>query len=343
MRVRRPQVAIEALPLLRAHGVPYATVIVPWPAPSIDVMLDDLESTVAYADRHETHLVQVNLPGYSQHFAQEELFDLEAVWSAVVDRVRELRATTAAPIVVMPSMYEENRHEARKNQAVVMGVVRNSPAARAGLRQGDEIFTVNGLAVSSRPQARQVLAMLRDSGAERATLLVSRNGRGVDVTLNPGDHAYPYTPESDRHLGVVMLGTGLRPGCLEKLKTLIDRSGAKHVLFLSSALVRPSFEQALSESALFSGGGLRIDVEVPRNRFFGGNIFMGDLLVVQDFIDCIREYVARSGVSPDLVVTPSSPFNLGAWRRDLTGRVYLDIERAVGVPVELLDCETIYE
>ena len=202
---------------------------------------------------------------------------------------------------------------------------------------------MSGLAVSSRPQARQVLALLRDSGAEQAVLSVGRDGLRADVTLKPGDCAYPYAPESDRHLGVVMQGTGLRPGCLEKLKALIDRSGAKRVLFLSSALVRPSFEQALAESPLFSGGAVRIDVEVPRNRFFGGNIFMGDLLVVQDFIDSIREYVSRSGRQPDLAVIPSSPFNLGAWRRDLTGRVYLDIERAVGVPVELLHCETIYE
>ena len=70
---------------------------------------------------------------------------------------------------------------------------------------------------------------------------------------------------------------------------------------------------------------------------------MGDLMVVQDFIDCIKKYLEQYNKRPDLIVIPSSPFNLGQWRRDLTGRVYLDIEREVGIPVELLDCETIYD
>ena len=70
---------------------------------------------------------------------------------------------------------------------------------------------------------------------------------------------------------------------------------------------------------------------------------MGDLLVVQDFIVCVQGYLEEGGPRPDLIVIPSSPFNLGQWQRDLTGRVYLDIEREVGIPVELLDCETVYD
>lgn len=31
------------------------------------------------------------------------------------------------------------------------------------------------------------------------------------------------------------------------------------------------------------------------------------------------------------------------WGRDLTGRVYLEIEREVGIAVELLDCAAIYD
>jgi len=82
---------------------------------------------------------------------------------------------------------------------------------------------------------------------------------------------------------------------------------------------------------------------VPENRFFGGNIFMGDLLVVGDFIRCIEKHGAKEGGNPDLVVIPSSPFNLSQWGRDLTGRCYLDIERETGIPVALLPCDTIFD
>ncbi len=69
---------------------------------------------------------------------------------------------------------------------------------------------------------------------------------------------------------------------------------------------------------------------------------MGDLLVVQDFIEAIGDHL-RKNPPPDLVVIPSSPFSLGQWRRDLEGRVFTEIERSAGVPVALLDCEPIYD
>ena len=70
---------------------------------------------------------------------------------------------------------------------------------------------------------------------------------------------------------------------------------------------------------------------------------MGDLLVVQYFVDCVKDYMIENKCKPDLVIIPSSPFNLSGWGRDLTGRVYLDIERETGVPVQLLHCTTIYD
>lgn len=136
------------------------------------------------------------------------------------------------------------------------------------------------------------------------------------------------------------MGAGLRMSYIEDLRKIIEGYRARRVLFLSSELIRPTFEQCLAESHLFGVG--QLDIEVPKNNFFGGNIFMGDLLVVQDFIDCIKDYLIQKEYQPDLIIIPSSPFNLSRWGRDITGRVYLDIERETGIPVELLDCSTTY-
>ena len=340
MRDRNPQIAIDALPLLKDATIPYAVVIVPWPVDSVDEMLDDLSNTIAYADEHDCHLVQINLPSYSKYFSAEKLFDLDEVWSAVVSCIRALREKTTCPIVIMPSMYEENLHEGRKNLPRVIGLVNNSPAAMSGLRKGDKILEIGGIAIASRPQARDLLSILQRSGNRRARLAVERDGHNVALSLSLEDFSYPYSRDADRHLGIIFMGTGLRTSYLERLKEIIDYHKARHVLFLSSTLVKPTFEQCLAESHLF--GDLRIDVQVPRNNFFGGNVVMGDLLVVQDFIDFIEEYL-ESKERPDLIVIPSSPVNLGQWGRDLTGRVYLDIERKVGIPVELLECATIYD
>ncbi|MCJ7744284.1 MAG: radical SAM protein, partial [Dehalococcoidales bacterium] len=42
MKDKKSQVAIDALPLLREKGIPYATVIVPWPFDSLAATLEDL-------------------------------------------------------------------------------------------------------------------------------------------------------------------------------------------------------------------------------------------------------------------------------------------------------------
>jgi len=343
MKDSKPEIAINALPLLRQHGIPYATVIVPWPVETIDEMLEDLSSTAAYAARHETHIIEVNLPGYSKYFSSTKLFDLDEVWKAIISRVRELREICDCPIIAMPTLYEENLYQGHKNSAQIIGLVKNSPAHLGGLTKGDLVLKINNFSICNRPQARDILYMLNQSQINEITIAVQRNSQKWETNLDLTNYSYPYSKEIDTHLGIIFRGTGLRMSYIEELRQIIQAHEAKRVLFLSSALVKPTLEQCLSESHFFGDSQIKIDIEVPQNRFFGGNIFMGDLLVVQDFIDCINECIMRKEDKPDLVVIPSSPFNLNGWGRDLTGRVYLDIERKTGVPVEILPCATIYD
>jgi len=208
------------------------------------------------------------------------------------------------------------------------------------LKTGDLLLSVAGLKVSSRPQARDLLHLHHQNRTPSLSLSVQRGRESLEMNLLPGRHDYPYAPETDHHWGIIFIGSGFRPSLLEDLKALIAHHHAKKVLLFSSILVKPVFLQLLQESSLF--GGIQIQVEVPENRYFGGNICMGDLLVVEDFIEAIKEYLEKNS-PPDLVVIPSSSFSLGQWRRDLEGRVYTEIQRAVGLPVALLDCEPIYD
>jgi hypothetical protein len=69
---------------------------------------------------------------------------------------------------------------------------------------------------------------------------------------------------------------------------------------------------------------------------------MGDLLTVEDFVFAVNKFMERN-IRPDLVVLPSSPFYLSGCGRDLTGRVYLDIERSLNIPVALVECDPIFD
>jgi len=343
MRDRNPETAINALPLLKSAGIPYSVVIVPWPLDSADEMLADLEHTVAYAVKHDAHLVQISLPGYTRYFSQEEVFERESLWKSLVCRAQELRNKYDYPIVVMPGIFEEYISRPVKNVPEVIGAIKNSPARLAGIKQGDIIKSIGGFAVRNRPQAREILSMFQQGEMKSVAITVRRDGKDECLTLDLERSDYPYSRATDTHLGMVFMGTGLRAGYLERLKEIVLAHRAGDVLFLSSALVRPTFEQLLKDSFMFAGRQVKINIVVPENKFFGGNIFMGDLLQVEDFIDCIKIYIEKEGKKPDLVVIPSSPFNLSGWGRDLSGRCYLDIERAAGVSVALLECRTIYD
>lgn len=337
-----PGKAIAAPALLSAVGIPFAVTIVACPHPGLREMLEDLERTAAFADGAGARMVQVNLPGYSRFFSPRPLFDTAEVWGETVRLVQRLREELSCPAVVSPSLYEENLARDGKNRPEVIGVVSNSPAARWGLAAGDTVAAVNGIPVKGRPQARDLLALVQRSGG-RGSVSVARAGRQLELCGDTADWSYPYDDATGTHLGAVFMGAGLRASHLERLEALVREAGARETLFLTSALVRPTLEQLLRERPLSLAEGARLGLAVPSNRFFGGNIILGDLLVVQDFIDFLREYLEAAPRRPDLVIIPSSPFHLSGWGRDLTARPYQDIERETGLRVRLLECPPVWE
>jgi uncharacterized Fe-S cluster-containing radical SAM superfamily protein len=336
-----PRVALDSLGHLRAAQIPYSVVIVPWPLPSREEMLSDLRRTVAFAAGHEPTAIQVSLPGYSRAFSKEEVFPHEEVWGELKAAVQELRDATECPIVLRPGLFEEYTDPVAVNEPRLVGVVQSSPVERAGLRPGDRILQINGLPVKSRFQARSLLTLLHDSDLNATPVRVQRNGAEMNFDVDLSGFGYPYTPETATHLGAVFASSGIPRDWVEKLHGVLVSRRAENVLLLSSLLVRPTVERLLGEQGM--PPGVELHIRVPRNRYLGGNILMGDLLVVQDFIGAVEEFVAEAGTRPDLVVIPSSPFHVSRWGRDLVGRVYTEIERHTGVPVALAECEPIFD
>jgi uncharacterized Fe-S cluster-containing radical SAM superfamily protein len=333
-------IALTSLQYLKAEGIPYTVVVVPWPFPSRDVMLKDLKETVEFARAFDPALIQVNLPGYAaQTNSQKELFPHEEVWNELKTKAQELRNGTDCPLVIRPGLFEEYKEPNEVNAPVLIGVIKNSPTQLAGLLPGDRIIKVNGLPVKNKPQARSLLSILHESEMKQASLSIQRDGTSSDLELNLSQFDYPYTRESATHLGVVFASSGIPQGWLERLKQVIITRGGNEVLLLSSSLVRPTLARLMSKRGI--AHGVTVHIRVPRNGYFGGNVYMGDLMVVEDFIEAVEAFIKEGGV--DLVVIPSSPFHLSGWGRDLTGRVYLDIERHTKVPVALVECEPIFD
>ena len=81
MRDPHPETALGAPAALQSAQIPYSLVIVPWPFPSVEEMAEDLVRTVAFSAQFSPAFIQISLPGYSERFSRETLFDREVVWN----------------------------------------------------------------------------------------------------------------------------------------------------------------------------------------------------------------------------------------------------------------------
>lgn len=330
MKDRNPEIAIKSIPLLRKYGIPFGGSIVAWPS----IPIEDIRQTILYLDAYEARTVKVNLPGYTKFFTNEKLFDTNEYWTYLVNNIKDIKREVRAPLTWEPYMFADDGIV-----PIITGVIKNSPADKVGLRYDDVILEINSQEVKFREVARKLMIKQSLDDIQR-TLKIRRKSDVLEVTLIDNysieDDLYPYKPRGYTAIGQyfgLFLHQGFDVHALNKLREIIAQNGAKNVLFLSSKLMRCTLEKLLPLLSDYkSFQNVKITVDVAPNRFFGGNVIMGDLNVVEDYIDCIEEFL-RKNERPDLIVIPETPFTYG---RDLLGRTYLDIERRFNIPVELL-------
>ncbi|MEW6187497.1 MAG: radical SAM protein [Thermodesulfobacteriota bacterium] len=341
MRDPEPERAIKALAGLEQARIPYSVVIVPWPFPTMEEMVRDLIQTVKFAARFHPAFIQISLPGYSRRFSPDPLFEHEKVWGRVKEEILNLRSGTECPLILRPGLFEEYQTPEAVDQPRVIGVVPHSPAARAGVLPGDVIRAVKGLKVRNRPQALSLLKMIHNSDLEKCQITIERSESLLNLTMGPMGFHFPYDPLSIPFLGCIFPSTGIPLDWGEKIRKLVSENQAREVLVLTSTLIKPVLERRVLETPLPEE--VHLYLRIPANRYLGGNIFMGDLLVVEDFIEEVRSFIREGRTLPDLILIPSSPFHLSGWGRDLTGRVYKDIEKVTGIPVVLVECDPIFD
>jgi NifB/MoaA-like Fe-S oxidoreductase len=330
----RPEFLIQAPALLRELGIAYTASIVLWPT----VPFEDVARTLELLDEQRPVAIRLCLTGHSRWFSEELAFDPEIYWPKAVRFARHQAETLRAPLLFEPHFYVFPTIRPR-----VAGVVVGSPAQRAGIAAGDLICSVEGQPVHTLTQARTLLnsAQPRRRVELRLDRTADSQPRDVVLRIEPPDQlGYPYRQVADARdfpFGII-LSQGLKFTSLALLQEQAERRGARRLLVLTSKVMRPVVEEMLDMVELFSG--VEIELEVPENRYFGGSVSMGDLLVVDDFVAAIRAY-SRRRRPPDLVAIPSSPFLSSPWMRDLTGTPLFEIERRTGVPVVIVPCQTI--
>jgi len=345
------ETALGSLKLLKENGIRFVGTIVAW----YSIPVEDLLATIRFIDEYSPYIVRITLPGYSRYFSGEKLFDTESSWSNFCEAIESIRPEISAPLMVLPHLYSNAPLIPR-----VDGVIKNSPAQLAGIRYGDIITRVNSQEVYTKGQARTWLKKLEgpDSVIE---LEVNRNGKKQCFQLKEADKShdnlYPYKVtlhlESDEiverdpdanfgsRFGIFLAGD-FEINAIPKIMDLIRDYGAKNVLLLSSEIMKPNVETIIESIPEYRQyfSEINLDICIPEHVFWGGNILIGDLYLVSDYLAAVRDFIAEYRRKPDLIIIPSSFAN--EFGHDLAGISYTAIERALNIPVELIECSRIY-
>jgi MoaA/NifB/PqqE/SkfB family radical SAM enzyme len=313
--------------------IPFSVSIVPW----YEIPLDDMEQTIHFADSFSANHIRVRLPGYTSFFSTEKLYDLDDWWQMVIRRVQPIREVIDTPVIIEPSKYEQLLSTGPWALPVVLGVIRNSPAYRGGVSHGDYLRAVN-----KRP------FFWRADGLRELTRLLV-NEKDVELDIQRGQtrktvhlhydarRSYPYSSEDYRSPYGLFLCDDIHSERVRLLNALLHDRNPEHPVLITSRLMKKSVTMLLE---MF--GILRdfpdLELAVVPNTYMGGNVFMGDLLVVRDILAHARTHWQGSN-RPDLLVVPSSGFN--EYGRDLLGEPYKTIERRTDIPVILFPARII--
>lgn len=325
---------LEALSKLAARRIRTTVTLVAWPT----VSYEELERVIRYSDQFHARTINVILGGYTKYFPDPAKFEVPRYWEETVQRLAPLRAELRTPFVIQPRLFEEQVFFEQLGEPRIIGISPYSAASWADLRIGDIVRRVGEIPVLSRPHCNSLLALLREASDTPARLTVERAGELIDVELPrsyPDESKYLYgLPYNDR-FGIFLLAGGIPVSAIRQIFRLVNLYHARNPVLITSLVVRPLVERALEEFAfLAQDQEVEFTLLEPRCQFYGGNIVLGDLLVVDDLLLALREHLATSPTPPDLVLVPTASFNYGGWFRDIKGQPLELLRRALPLPVE---------
>ncbi|WP_027364160.1 radical SAM protein [Desulfotruncus alcoholivorax] len=300
----RSENAVAAAALLGQYGLNWHGSVVAMPHLT---GWEDLKETISYLDSCGAQTIRIFIPGFTR-LAQAQLRYPGTMPEQLRQTVAELASKTKAPLTVEPPLITDLQPE-------VAGVIPNSPAFTAGIRRGNIIQTVNGKEAFSRVHAFYMVKKTANP------ILLARNGAKANkVVINKA---------AGESSGLVM-EYDIDLSLIEDITQISLRRSAANTVLLASEMAAKVLTMALNK---YNNDQLFTVIPVP-NLFFGGSIKTAGLLVMDDIINTLGDYLKNKYSTPDLVILPQIAFDPGG--RDLLGRHWSEIESIFSIPVEVL-------
>lgn len=330
---------LKAITLLREYEIQFKGSIITWPS----LPLENIEESIKFLQEMDAYYVALYLPGCTK-FNTPKSFDIKEIWvtwNKVKNFFMRVRNEFEIPICLIPSAYWIDSIKAK-----VDGVIRNSPAHRAGIKIGDQVIKINEQDIFSRDCFWRYMTKLKEKGIKTLTITVVRNGKIMSFTLKEFEEEeflYPYRPkgypiEPISFYGIMMARSISIPSLRKIKEFIISYNLSKIVVFVSPLMMRQlrEIDRYINLKDFF--GKCEVKFFLTKNYFWGGNIILGDLMMVEDFY-LLLENPSIKKFNPEAVVIPKT--FLGQYGRDFGGTPYTEIERKTGIKVFLLPCPRI--
>ncbi|MDW7650682.1 MAG: DUF512 domain-containing protein [Bacillota bacterium] len=296
-----PKRAIAAISYLQQQRIPFHGSLVAMP--HLTGWHDMTETTGFLADAG-AQTVRVFLPGYTRLAVDKLRFPL-SLWTAVTAWAKERTADLGMPVISEPALCNNTTPE-------VCGIIRETPAAKAGMQPGDIICTVDGKTPRSRVDAFE-----RARRAANPVLDVMRAGRKLSFSLN----------KKSREAPGFVVHYDFPAGRMDQLAAEIHQVQPDRTLLLASEFGHPLLQIVTAAMQL-----LNVSVQAVPSLFFGGSIKSAGLLTVRDFLAAATQ-AAQSGPYK-LILLPREAFDHRGL--DLLGVSPDSLARHLSVPVHIV-------
>ncbi len=295
-RGRALEEAIDAIKLLNKYKIHYNGSIVAMPHL---VGWEDIEATALFLAQQNAITIRIFMPGYTKYTTGEVppeniIYELNAFGE-------KIRKHIDIPITIEPPLIKDLN-------AVVEGVIKDSPGFEAGLKSGDVIMTVNGEAVLSR-----VDAFNKIYAAGNPDITYHREGEEYIGTIRKGK----------KTSSGLVLNYDIHPRAVSSIKRTINKYKDQKCIILTSELAYEIIRSAI-------GSAYDVEIQKVKNKTFGGNILCAGLLTVQDIVDQLDILAEK----PDVAILPSVMFDENG--RDLFGENYMDIYTDKCIKIDII-------
>lgn len=288
---------MDTVKLLNEHRVPYNGSTVAMEFESWEI---EIEKVLLFLEANGARTLRIFYPGYTK-FCPDSCCKIS--YRHLSETVERLAQGSELPVILEPPLITDFN-------AVVDGVIRESPAFISGIKKGDRIIAVDGNKVLSR-----VDAFNRILKASEPVIEIMRCGRRFFIRLDKGG----------RNSSGLVFKYDIDPGQMERVMQAVKSRRATAPLVVTSGM---AFDRI---KGYFEGRNSNIKVVRVNNRYFGGNINCAGLMVVEDIVSSLIDSPVGEA---DLILLPSIAFDHRG--RDLTGRSFREIEKITGIPAEVI-------